>query len=324
MTAQNYTPDNDEVNNLLNQARTDFEEKTRVSIGVVFENKAGYRDAESVLNDVSSEIESIATRVGLAQPVILDRSQSANALRVIQSNANLPSPTAIFSGDLLGANVSVNPTRRTVRSFYTEENPEWKRRDVVHDAASEEYKSCKKQQGEAACSGLAARVRELKTYRDSVEHYPKYYYDYREEHFRVSGNARLSFRYADSVSRSVRAAETLTATVADECVARAGVDERDRSASNNDCSQIQNEAGYIEKLSAQLRGQASNSAYALLRDLPTSYFKRAKSAANRQQSIEDYLRFVFLTSDKNGADAESAKKFLLDFDPELKTDGVLR
>ncbi|MCY7376116.1 MAG: hypothetical protein LH472_09110, partial [Pyrinomonadaceae bacterium] len=156
MNAQNYTPENGDVNNLLNQARIQFEQKTRVSIGVVFENKSGYRNAESVLNDVSSEIETIATRVGLAQPVILDRAQSANALRAIQGNANLSSPTAIFSGDLLGAKVDVNrPPDRSVRSYYTEENPEWKRRDVQHDAVSEEYKSCKNQSGEVACAALS-------------------------------------------------------------------------------------------------------------------------------------------------------------------------
>lgn len=324
MSAQNYTPENNDVNTLLNQAREQFEEKTRVSIGVVFVNKAGYRNAESVLNNVSSEIESIATRVGLAQPVILDRSQSANAWRAIQGNANLPSPTAIFSGDLLGANVTVNAADRRVRSYYTEENPEWKQRDVQHDAISEQYKSCKKVSGEAACANLKSRRDELRRYRDSVEHYPKYYYDYSERHFKVSGSARLSFRYADSISRSVRAAETLTAAVADECVARNGVDERDRSARNNDCNQIQDESGYLDKLTNQLKADASSRAYTLLRDLPVSYLKRAKTAANRQQSVEDYLRFLFLTSEKTGDEALESKKFLLAFDPELKTDGVLR
>jgi hypothetical protein len=73
-----------------------------------------------------------------------------------------------------------------------------------------------------------------------------------------------------------------------------------------------------------LRADASSRAYTLLAELPLSYYKRAKSAANRQQSVEDYLRFLFLTSSKNGTEAEDAKKFLLAFDAELKTDGVLR
>jgi hypothetical protein len=323
MSAQYYTPENNEVNSLLNQARTQFEEKTRVSIGVVFENKAGYGNSESVLNEVSSEIESIATKVGLAQPVILDRRQAAAAWRALQGGTNLPSPTAIFSGDLLGATVSINGSDRTVRSYYTEENPEWKRRDIDHDAADQQYKSCRKQSGEAACTGLRSRVEELKRYRDSVDHYPKHYYNYSERLIKVSGNARLTFRYTDSISRSVRSAETLTASVTDECLARAGVDSRDRTAANNDCSQVQ-ESVYTDRLSTQLRTDASRRAYGLLADLPLSYYKRAKTAANRQQSVEDYLRFLFLTSAKTGTEAEDAKKILLAFDPELKTDGVLR
>jgi hypothetical protein len=59
-----------------------------------------------------------------------------------------------------------------------------------------------------------------------------------------------------------------------------------------------------------------------LGELPLSYYKRAKTSANRQQSVEDYLRFIFLTSSKNSAEAEEAKKFLLAFDSELTTDGV--
>lgn len=324
MSAQNYAPESSDVSNLLGQAREQFEAKTRVSIGVVFENKSGYRNAESVLNDIASEIESAATRAGLAQPVILDRTQSASAWRAIQGGANAGATTAIFSGDLLGASVSINAADRTVRSYYTEENPEWKQRDREHDNISEQYKTCKKQSGEAACASLRSRLEELKRWRDSVEHYPKYYYNYYERHYKVSGGARLSFRYADSISRSVRAAETLSAPIADECVARNGVDDRDRSARNNDCSQIRDESGYVERMTNQLKSEARARAELLLRDLPPSYYKRAKTAANRQQSVEDYLRFLFLTNEKNGAEAEDTKKFLLAFDSELKTDGVLR
>jgi hypothetical protein len=48
-------------------------------IGVIFENKGNYRNAESILYEVASEIESIATKVGLAQPVILERCRAATA-----------------------------------------------------------------------------------------------------------------------------------------------------------------------------------------------------------------------------------------------------
>jgi hypothetical protein len=58
--------------------------------------------------------------------------------------------------------------------------------------------------------------------------------------------------------------------------------------------------------------------------LPLSFYKRARAAAAKPQAVEDYLRFLFLTSQKNSPDAEDAKKYLLAFDAELKTDGVLR
>ena len=323
-SAQHYTPQNNSVHELLNQARTQFEDKTRVNIGVVFTNSARAGNSEAVLNEISSEIESVTTRVGLAQPVILDRNQSVNALRAIQNGTNLSSPTAIFSGDLLGANVSVNHADRSVRSYYLEDNPEYKRRDQIHDGKVDEYKSCKRQSGEAACVGLKGEMEELKRWRNSVESQLKNYYDYYERYYKVAGGARLSFRYADSISRSVLAAETLAAAVADECVARSNVDARDRSASNNDCNRIQDESVYMNRMSSQLRSDASIRASALLRDLPFSYYKRAKTSVNRQQAVEDYLRFLFLTGAKTGAEAEDAKRFLLDFDAELKTDGVLR
>jgi hypothetical protein len=323
MSAQYYTPENSEVIQFLNQARTQFEEKTRVSIGVIFENKAGYGNSEAVLNEVTSEIESIATRVGLAQPVILDRRQSATAWRAMQGGAALPSPTAIFSGDLLGANVSIIPTNRTVSSYYEEDNPEWKSRDVQHDAADRRRKDCEKQSGKGNCPGQVNEVANLRQYRDSVPKRLRRDYNYYESHIKVSGSAKLTFRYTDSISRSVRSAETLTASVTDECIARRGVNENDYRARNSDCSQVQ-ESTYTEKLSSQLKADANRRAYVLLADLPLSYYKRAKTAANRQQSVEDYLRFLFLTSAKNSAEAEDAQKLLLAFDPELKTDGILR
>jgi hypothetical protein len=55
-----------------------------------------------------------------------------------------------------------------------------------------------------------------------------------------------------------------------------------------------------------------------------SYYRRAQSAANRQQSVEDYLRFIFLTRDKSATEAQQAKAYVIAFDPELTTDGVIR
>jgi hypothetical protein len=176
--------------------------------------------------------------------------------------------------------------------------------------------------GAAACTGLANQVARLRAYRDSVPTRLTHYYNYYERHYAVAGGAKLSFHYADSISRSVRQAETLTAAVADQCIARTGVEEKDYSARNQECTQLQDESGYMNNLSAQLRRDASIRAYGLLGELPLSYYKRAKTSANRQQSVEDYLRFIFLTSSKNSAEAEEAKKFLLAFDSELTTDGV--
>lgn len=324
VSAQNYMPGSENVSMQLNRARTQFEEKTRVNIGVVFANKAGYGSLESILNDITGEVESVATRVGLEQPVILDRNQAASAWRTIQNGGNLSSPTAMFSGDLLDFSVSVNPTRQAVRSYYEVPNPEWKQRDVIHDNAVDVYKACKKQYGEAACVNQENEMKRLKRYRDSVNSNLRYDYTYYETYYRVSGSARMTFRYSDSISRSARTAETLTAAVADQCVARSGVDSRDRTASNTECSQIRDESSYVEKMSSQLRSNASGLASNILRDLPMNYYRRAKSSANRPQAVEDYLRFLFLTSDKSGAEAEDAKKFLAAFDSELKTDGVLR
>ena len=322
--AQGYTPGSENVTMLLNRARTQFEEKTRVNIGVVFVNKARSGSSEAVLNNVAGEVESIATRVGLAQPVILDRNQSANAWRALQNGANLPSPTAMFSGDLLDLSVSIVPSERAVRSYYEVPNPEWKRRDAIHDNQVDAYKACKKQYGEPACVNQENEMKRLKRWRDSIDSNEKIPYTYYETFYRVSGGARLTFRYTDSISRSARAAETLTAAVSDQCVARSGVDSRDRSASNAQCNQIRDESGYLESMASQLRSGASSLAYSILRDLPMNYYRRAKSSTNRQQSVEDYLRFLFLTGDKSAAEAEEAKKFLFAFDTELRTDGVLR
>jgi hypothetical protein len=74
----------------------------------------------------------------------------------------------------------------------------------------------------------------------------------------------------------------------------------------------------------RVQGDARSNASAQLRALPLSYYKRARAAANRQQAIEDYLRFLFLTGNKSGTEASDAQRALLAYDPELKTDGVLR
>lgn len=322
-SAQNYLPGSSEISSLLSDTREKFENKTRVSIGVVLSNKANYRDAESILSEISAEIEAVATQVGLAQPNILDRTQSVGALRAIQSNSGLNSPVAIFSGDLITAGLSLRETARRVPSSYSYTNPRWKELDIEHDATEKALKNCEKQSGRGTCPGLAGDYSRIRSARDSTTKTLTENYSYYEKTIRVAGSAGLSFRYADSISRSVRTAETLNTSVADECVERTGVNEKDGSARNSDCSRI-DESIYLSRMSNELKRDAKIRASTLLSELPLSYYRRAKTAANRPQAIEDYLQFLFLSANKFSAEAEDAKKSVLGFDAELTTDGVLR
>jgi hypothetical protein len=151
---------------------------------------------------------------------------------------------------------------------------------------------------------------------------PHSYY-YRATSFRVGGDLRMSFRATDSISRSAQAAETLGANVSYQCEQREEVHPGDRSASNSPC-EVQSEEAYVGEMVGRVRGDARLHAASQLRALPLSYYKRARAAANRQQAIEDYLRFLFLTGNKSGTEAADAQRALLAYDPELKTDGVLR
>jgi hypothetical protein len=139
----------------------------------------------------------------------------------------------------------------------------------------------------------------------------------------MTGGARMSLRPNDSVSRSVHETENLQASDQWQCIERSGVNPQDYSARDSSCPPP-DQSGFFGGLVAQVKRDAHLSAVTQLRSLPLSYYHRAQSTANRQQSIEDYLRFVFLTRDKGSSEAESAKSFLVAYDPELKTDGILR
>jgi hypothetical protein len=149
-------------------------------------------------------------------------------------------------------------------------------------------------------------------------------YEYYERDFNVSGAAKLTFNYIDSISRGTRTAEPFVSYVSDQCTARNGVDSRDTYApKNTDCS-IQDESAYIYAMANQIKASARSQANLFLQDLPLSYYTRAKNASNKQQAVEDCLRFLFLTGAKTSYEAEDAKKLLLEYDPELVTDGFLR
>lgn len=319
-TAQGYTPDDQSVLSLLSQTREQFEERTRVQIGVAFDARGG---GYEVVNEVASEVESAAARAGLAQPVILERRQAAQTLQAIQSGRALNSPTVIFYGDLVSANAQVAGSPRQVRSSIQYENPNWKQADRVHDARNEDLKRCRKQPG-ADCSGIDSDVQRLRAYRDGFEHYITEYYYYTENHIHATGDMRLSFRAIDSISRSTRDADMLESHVNRECVAREGVRQGDYNASNYTCNEIGDEGSYMRTMLDEVKGQAQQKAFYQLSQLPLSYYARARSSANRQQSIEDYLRFLFLTGSKGSSEALEAQRALVAFDPELKTDGVMR
>ncbi|MBV8855791.1 MAG: hypothetical protein JOZ02_02420 [Acidobacteria bacterium] len=320
-TAQGYTPDDQNVTGLLSSAREEFGERTRVNVGVAFSERGG--GGEQIVSEVATEVESAAARAGLAQPVILDRRQAAQYLQAIQAGRAPGGPTVIFYGDLLSANAQRSEDPRQMRGSFQRENPYWKEADRIHDARNEVLKRCRKQPG-ADCSGLEADVAQLKANRDRYERYVTEYYTYTENHIRVTGDLRLSFRSIDSVSRSTRDADMLEAAVSRECVARDGVRQEDYSIRNQRCDELGDAGLYMRQMIEQVKGGAQQRALSQLSQLPLSYYARARTSANRQQAVEDYLRFIFLTRDKGSAEVQEAQRTLVAYDPELKTDGVMR
>jgi hypothetical protein len=321
--AQGYTPDDSQVLGLLGQARNNFEERTRVSVGVVFDDKSGSRYGPPVLNEIRAAVESVATEAGLARPAVLEHGQAAQALRAIQSGRALNSPTAVFYGDLLAAHVNSEAPSRRVASVYTLSNPERERWDRAIDEQKELYERCKKQYGEPQCTGHRDRIEQMRAHRNPMPRTVDHNYSYLSTHHRVAGDLRLSFRATDSISRSALAAETLSANVNYQCEQRDEVHERDSRVNPSRCN-AQGDESYVGEMGGRVRAEARAHALAHLRALPLGYYRRARGAANRQQAVEDYVCFLFLTGDKQGGEALEAQRALLTFDPELETDGVLR
>lgn len=318
-----YTPDDGQVPGLLSDARERFQQRTRVSIGAVFEGTSRGETTGIVISEVTDAIQSAATSAGLAQPNLLDHQEAANAWRAVQAGRALNSPTVIFTGNVLTADVNVTQNPHNVRGSYSYENPAWKEADRRHDAVNEQYKNCRKQSGDAACGYLANQVAQLRAYRDQFPRNRTEEYYYRENPIRMIGAVRMSLRASDSISRGVKTGDNLQAGDSWECVARSGVHQQDYGVRDNMCPEP-NTGAFFGGIVGKIKRDAHLLAVAQLRDLPFSYYKRAQSAANRQQSIEDYLRFVFLTGDKSGSEAGQARAALIAFDPELTTDGVLR
>ncbi len=323
LSAQAYTPEDGEVPTLLSEARERFQQRTRVSVGSVFQNETRSNEASIVATEITDAIHSAASAAGLAQPNILGQREAATAWQAIQSGRPLTTPTVIFAGSVLSAGLDFTQNPRSVQSSYSFENPSWKDADRRHDAVNEQYKNCKKQSGEAACAGLASQVSQLRAYRDQFPRNVTREYSFRENPKRLVGGARMSLRSSDSIVRGIRGGDNLQAANQWECVERSGVHQQDYRARDNFCPDPDTGA-FFGAIVGKLKRDAYLIALGQLQELPLSYYKRAQSTANKQQSVEDYLRFVFLTGNKSGSEAQQARASLVAFDPELATDGVMR
>lgn len=322
--AQTYTPTDSSVQSLLAQAREKMREQTRVNVGVVIEDKS--RNGSGA-NEIAAELESVSGETRLASTILLDREQASAALRAIQAGRALPAPTVIFYGDLLSAGARRDDNRRTVRSSYSYENPDWKNADRVHDNLNQIYKDCKKVNGEQGCTSQRAEVDRARAYRDQFKRNVEVPYDYQEDLITVRGAAQMSFRAVDSISHSTQIAEMLEASVGGECVERNGVRDDDSnrfSGVRNSSCNVAEEGSYVGQMVGKIKRDAHERAAAFLQQLPQSYYARARNATNRQQAVEDYLFYLFLTRDKSGEQSSAALQFVIAFDSELKTDGVLR
>ena len=322
--AQEYMPGDGTISGLMSEARDRFAQKTRLSIGASFRNNSGDRYGTSLVTQLASEVESGAAQSGSTQAVILDREQAAQAARAIQSNRQLAGPTVIFFGELLDSTVRADRFPRNVPATYQYYNPQREREDRAIDEVKRNHNNCKKQNGEAACREYDNQLARMRAHRDSLPRYLTESYTYRETTYRVQGTIKLAFRSMNSISRTMGAAETLEASLNQECVQREGMRNYSGNYQSDPPCNIQSEEAYISQMAAKIINDARRMATSEVIGLPQSYYQSARSATNRQVSVEDYFRFLFLTQDKTGTEAQSAKALLLSIDPELKTDGILR
>jgi len=322
--AQGYNAQDSEVAQLLSQARERFQEQTRVNVGVVFMNRSGNGYAEGLLSELAGTVESASTMAGLSQSTVLTREGAVASLRAIQSGRALSAPTVIFFGELTTAGARVDRNSYTVSSTYSYDNPERKRWDRMIDEKSDAYNSCKKQYGEAQCAGIAQERQQMRVHRDSLPRRLEQGYSYQQTDFRLQGGTRMTFRSQDSISRATGTADTLSADVSGQCQQRENVHQNDTRGTGNNMCQINDEGTYLNQMFTKMQADARPSAIRTLQSLPASYYNRAQSAANKQQAIESYLRYLFLTSDKTGTQADQARAYLVAYDPELGSDGILR
>lgn len=134
----------------------------------------------------------------------------------------------------------------------------------------------------------------------------------------------MSFRSTDSISRSTGAADTLADEISGQCQQREGVNQNDARGAVNRMCPIDDEGTYLNRMFMKIRSDAHARAVQTLQGLPFTYYRKAQTSANKQQAVEAYMRFLFLTNNKSGTEAEQAKAFLVGYDPELVTDGTFR
>lgn len=324
--AQGYAPEDGQIPEMLTQAKEKFQEQTRVNIGAVFNNKSGNGGAGELLGQVIAAVESSSTSAGLSSPTVLEGNGAEASLRAIQSGRPLNSPTVIFFGDLLTAGARVERNSYSVQSSYSYPNPERQQWDRNIDAKNSQLDSCEKQSGKGSpnCAGIRSERDQMRAYRDRLPRSLQQGYSYSQTDFRLQGAVRMSFRSTDSISRSTGAADTLSADVSGQCQQREGVHDNDTRGAGNNMCQVDDEGTYLSQMFTKIRNDAQQRAVETLRELPSSYYRRAQSSANKAQAVESYLRFLFLTNNKLGGEAEQAKAFLISYDPELSTDGVVR
>jgi hypothetical protein len=319
--AQKYAPNDMRVNEALGSARNEFDEKIRVNIGIVFNNKSGINTGDQALEQVKGAVESIAADVGLSQPTVLDQREAINALNQIR---NQSTPTAIFTFNLTNFAFVKSENPHNVPSTYSYPNQQWKDADMEHDNVKRDWENCKKTSGEAACTGLRTQVERLKANRDRYPHDIVQNYYYRENIIQIRGNVRMTYFLNDSITGSVKSSDLLESSVAEQCVERQGVNPQDRSGARDQFCDLSDGSTYLERMINDVRTQSISAASGQLRAMPLGYYNLAKTSADKNVAAEKYIRYMFLTGQKSSAEAQDARKRLLDIDPELDTDGELR
>jgi hypothetical protein len=318
--ASQYEPDNSELTSSLSHLQQLFDNKRRVNIGVVIEDRVGNSESDHALREISAELESIINSVGLANPILLDRTDAEISLGLIQSGDALKVPTIILFGEIMNANVDTDETRRDIDTSFSYQNPEWTVADNAHDKANDDLKKClrlKNHSPSVDCSSIANYVSSLREDRDKIERTITESYTYHENQIRVEGYLRLLLQATDTISNNKHLLGTLVSSVEDSCTERSGVHPKDTSLSDNTCY-LSSESSYLGRMIDKVKAEARSKVYIQLKTFPERLYRRAISASSREQAVEEFLNFLFITSDRSGDEAIQAMNYISSYDPDLK------